>query len=320
MSRLNLTRYRILTDLPSLSAIEAGIRSHQAIPIDPAGTEERATGWCQHGDELNLRPDYRYGNCLVMDMRIESLKVPSKELKREVRKREAQEPTPPSRGRLREIKDVINMDLRKKIPSKISAVPMLWDIDRKRIYLMSQSPSARDSFLLLFAGTFAIPIDIEGPEAWGKVADDVQRGEFLTWLFWTAANFKPISSRPFQLMLGDKMRLAHGEAEIVVDSDLDQARRAVAEDYTVRELGLHFSIGERMWTATIDCALQLKGVALPAILGEGTEEETLERSELLAELDGMLEALYRSYIADRKDGLWSERLRQIKQWASAEKA
>jgi hypothetical protein len=305
--RLNLTRYSVLGDLPIQSALEAGIRAHHAVPIDPAGTDERAVGWCQHGDELNLHPDYRYGSCIVLDLRIESLRVPSKELKREVRKLQIAGSTMKSR----DLKEVVKADLRKKIPSKIVAIPMLWDVDRKRVYLMSQSPSARESFLLWFAVTFAIQIEMEEP----TTPEGAHRAEFLTWLFHLVATEKQTG---FAIMLGDKMRLAHGEAEIVIDSDMDQARRAVAEDYTVRELGLHFSVGDRMWTATIDCALQLKGVALPAILGEGTEEETLERAELLAELDGMIQSLYQRYLADRR-AAWTNTLYLIKRWASAEK-
>jgi hypothetical protein len=250
-ARLTLIRFRVLEPIKDqVSDFDQGIRAHHAVPIDPAGTEERAVGWCQHGDELNLYPDWRYGDAISMDMRIETLKMPGKELKRLVRQRrleiEKETGSPLAYGAQQELRDLKKLELRQRVPSKITSVPMLWDMDRRRIYLASQSGSVTESFLLLFANTFKVALDIEGSGAWGgeKLPLDVVRGEYLTWLLHKvsrgpATSLMAENDEEIQLLLGDKMRLAYGEASILVDSDPDTARRAVGEGYTVREIGLH---------------------------------------------------------------------------------
>lgn len=325
--RLTLTRYRILGTLPkTFNDFEKGIRAHTAVPISPEGTDERAIGWCQHGDELNLEPYYRFGDSVVLDMRIETLKVPPKELKREVRIRckaiEAEEKQPMSLTRKKELKDLKKIELRKRLPPKISLVPMLWDLDRKRLYVMTQSASALESFLRLFTDTFKTAIDVEGATAWGgdKLPAEARSWDFLTWLFYKISIDTPwgVDGQQVKIILGDKIRLGLGEAKIIIDSDAEQARRALATNYTVRELTMHIQIGEQMWSLSLDCDLQVRGVALPALLTEGPEEETIERASLLATMDSVLKRCYERYLDARLRDHWPDTIKAMQGWASVQ--
>lgn len=304
---MNLTRFAAKGTLPP--NVDRRIAAHTAVPIDPATTTDRAVGWCQHRDELNLRPVWNHNNIVLMDLRIETLKPPGKELKRLVRQRvaeleaELKEPLP--KFRKIEIRDVLKMDLRKKIPSKITTVPMLWDLNRNRVYLYTQSQSVIDSFLLVFSQTFEIATDIEGTLAWNDKADIHTGSTFLTWLFYKSSQNNGEWMLPgldrFTVQMGDKFLLGHGDAVAAFSGDADQARRSIAEGYRVRELPLCILIGDKMWMGTLNTALQWKGVKLPTILGETPEETAMETSELLAELDGMLRGMFAAFLETAVD-------------------
>lgn len=360
-AKMNLTRYRTFGKLPQnfYPLFEPAVRSHVAVPIKPDGTDERAIGWCEHGDELNLHPTWSYGGAVVLDLRIETLKVPSKELKRAVRVRrqelERERGEQLGKSALMELKDLIKADFRKKLPPKIATVPMLWDVDRQRVYVGSQNQSVLESFLKLFANTFKMALDIEGPEAWrrerfgsecggrllgeprleaAQAAENDEADEapsaamsfdqdFLTWLFYEAR--EPLSGswatlKSFILQVGDKVRLRSGEAQVIADSDLDTARRLLADNYSVRELPIILTTNERVWSGMLSSDLQWRGVSLPAILSEGVEEETLERIDLLATLDGILKSTYERYLDVRGDeDRWIAVQASIQNWARADR-
>ena len=214
---MNLTRFRAKGTLPSHA--DRRVQAHAAVPIQPETTTERETGWCQHGDELNLRPVWNHNNVVLMDLRIETMKAPGKELKRLVRQRVAdfeKEGEPVTSGKRREIRDVLKMDLRKKIPSKITTIPMLWHLAEDRLYLFTQSQSVIDSFIILFANTFEQSIDNEGLLSWCKDVDPMTGPTFLTWLFFRSSQNNGEWMLPgldrFTVQIGDKIRLGHGEA------------------------------------------------------------------------------------------------------------
>lgn len=285
---MNLTRYRVTTD-PTAN-FDRGVRAHVAVPIDPHGPEEKAVGWCQRGDELNLNPVWNHSGNVALDMRVETLKVPTKELKRLVRQNTSLDK--------REAKEFLRGDLRRKIPSKIKSVPMVWDLTRKIVYLGSQSTSDTEAFLGLFANTFGAVLEVD---AWG--ADE----GFLTWLFYAVVN-EQVSAT-----LDDKIRLGLGMGKLIVESDFEQARRAVGEGYTVRELPIWLTVGDKTWGVVLDCQQQYHSVKLPALLAEN-EEEVTEELALLEQLDGLVRSLWDRY-QKRDDGL----LARVKEWASAEK-
>ena len=261
---------------------EKPVAAHAAVPIDPNGTTEKATGWCQHGDELNLRPDYVHGAQIMMDMRTETLKAPPKELKRLLRIRvaemEKETGAPVPKSQVRELKELLARDLRQKVPSKMSSVPFLWDLDRKKLWFYSQTGSAVESFLLLFGRTFEVSLDTpQLPDA-----------EFLTWLLYRAA--QDTNFGHFTAVIGSKILLSSGEASMTVSGDIDATRRAIAENYSVRELPVEFTVGTKTYAATLTSSGHPKAVSLPTILDDTAE--ALETAQLLDDLDGFIAHAY----------------------------
>lgn len=283
---MHLTRF-LTQPLPRTPRFyEKHVAAHAAVPIDPHGTEEKAIGWCQHGDDLNLRPDYVHGAQILMDMRIETMKAPAKELKRLLRIRvaelEKETGAPVSKSKVRELKEVIARDLRQKVPSKMSSVPFLWDLDRKKLWLYSQSSGALESFLLLFSKTFDVGIDTP------KLPDE----QFLTWLLYRAALNADFGG--FTAVIGPKILLSSGEASITVDGDIDAARRAIAENYSVRELPIEFTVGTKTYAATLTRSGHPKAVSLPSILDDTAE--ALETAQLLDDLDRFVNMAYSIFV------------------------
>lgn len=283
---MNLTRYKVTSD-PTAN-FEKGVRAHVAVPIDPNLTEEKAVGWCARGDELNLQPTWNHSGNVALDMRVETLKVPTKELKRLVRLS--------SNTNKREAKEFLHGDLRRKIPSKIKAVPMVWDQQRKIVYFGSQSTSDTEAFLSLYANTFQASLEVD---RWGE-----DEG-FLTWLFYAVATEQATAT------LDDKIRLSKGEGSILVESDFDQARRAIVEGYTVRELPIWLTVGDKTWGCILDTMQQYRSVKLPALLSEN-EEEVTEELALLEQLDGLVRALWDRYQRAKGPDLTEK----VKAWAA----
>ena len=92
------------------------------------------------------------------------------------RELEAQRKEPLSASALRELKDMIVLDLRRRTPPKTRTVDMEWLLDEQRLYFFSHSKGSNETFLNLFAQTFNMSLDLEGPGFWATqlVADQEQ--------------------------------------------------------------------------------------------------------------------------------------------------
>jgi hypothetical protein len=103
---------------------------------------------------------------------MDTLKAPSAEVKRLVKVRqrelEAERKAPLSASALRELKDMIAMDLRRRTPVKTRTVWMVLDPDSNTVLLTSHSKSVNEAFLRMFAVTFIVPLDLAGPALWAR--------------------------------------------------------------------------------------------------------------------------------------------------------
>lgn len=197
-----LRRYRVLAAPPAdfRELYEKAVRAHTLIPLDPESgrAEEKSLGWCSLYDENDL--DLHFSKFFIdgrilLSLRVDTLKPPAAEVKRLLKQRqrelEAQRKEPLSASALRELKDMIVLDLRRRTPPKTRTVDMLWSLEEQRLYFFSHSKSFNEAFLGLFAQTFNIGIDLEGPGFWARVFAE---GEDLT---------KPLNrTRPTAELLG----------------------------------------------------------------------------------------------------------------------
>lgn len=177
-------RYRVLGDVTDdwRDAFERAICAHALVPLDPERNEEKSVGWAnaQDDQDTNLSASkWLIDRRVVLLLRIDTLKAPQAEVKRLLRIRqreiEAQRKEPLSTSALRELKEMIALDLRRRTPPKTRVATMVWDIDNQSILLDSHSKSVNEAFLTLFAHTFSIALDLEGPGYWAKQMVDAER-------------------------------------------------------------------------------------------------------------------------------------------------
>jgi hypothetical protein len=176
---MSLRRYRVMATPPSdfRELYEKGVRAHALLPLDPEShrAEEKSVGWCSVFDENDL--DLHFSKFFVdgrilLSLRMDTLKPPAAEVKRMLKLRqrelEAQRHEPLSASALRELKEMIVIDLRRRTPPKTRTVDMEWRIEEQQLYLFSHSKSVNEAFLRLFAETFNVGIDLEGPGVWAR--------------------------------------------------------------------------------------------------------------------------------------------------------
>ncbi len=177
-----LRRYRVLGAPPAdfQESYEKSVRAHALVPVDPSRNEDRSIGWCSLHDEgdleLSFSKFYLDGR-ILLSLRVDVLKPPAAQVKRLLQQRqrelEAQRHAPLSAGALRDLKAILVAELRQKTPPKTKTVDMIWETEAQRLYFFSHSKGLNETFVGLFAQTFNLPIDLEGPGFWAsQLAED----------------------------------------------------------------------------------------------------------------------------------------------------
>jgi len=180
-----LRRYRVLAAPPTdfRELYEKAVRAHALVPLNPESgrAEEKSIGWCSVFDENDLDLTFSkffVDGRIVLSLRIDTLKPPAAEVKRLLKQRqrelEAQRQEPLSASALRELKEMITVDLRRRTPPKSRTVDMLWQLEAQRLYFFSHSKSFNEAFLRLYAETFNLGIDVEGPSFWARELGDAE--------------------------------------------------------------------------------------------------------------------------------------------------
>lgn len=176
---ISTRRYRVLGRPPHdfADAFTAGVRAHTLVPLNPKKNprEEKSIGWCGAHDEddldLSLDKFYLDGR-IVLSLRVDVIKPPAKQVKRLLRQRQHEEEerrgASLSASALRELKEVITAELRQRTPPRVKTVDMVWRMDEQVLYFFSHSKGLNETFTDLFAQTFGLPIDIEGPGVWAQ--------------------------------------------------------------------------------------------------------------------------------------------------------
>ncbi len=159
---------------------EKSVRAHALVPVDPMRNEDRSVGWCSLHDENDLELDlgkFYLEQRILLSLRVDVLKPPAGQIKRLLQQRqrelEAQGHAPLTAGALRDLKAILVAELRQKTPPKTKTVDMVWELEAQRLYFFSHSKGLNETFIGLFAQTFNLPIDLEGPGFWAsQLADD----------------------------------------------------------------------------------------------------------------------------------------------------
>jgi hypothetical protein len=207
---ISVRRYAVLDPLPPepRKRFTKGARAHAFTPIDPKGEIDQSAGWVSilDGEDADLHPEKLFyvaagGEQLRITLRIDVLKPPPSEVRRQVNARarvlEAKEGRPATRRERRALKDEVARELRRRTLPRARTVDCVWDLDGRRLYLWSHAKRVNETFVDLFAKSFAVRIDVEGPSRWARAIADHRALEKLQptrelWAGW--GGVRPLNS------------------------------------------------------------------------------------------------------------------------------
>jgi recombination associated protein RdgC len=182
---ISVRRYAVLDPLPAdpRQKMTRGIRSHAFLPLDPAAEPDRSIGWVSILDsaDADLRADKLFfvapgGEHLRLALRIDVLKPPTSEVRRQLQSKlaahEAEHGRPATRREKGLFKDEIVRLLRKRAFPRVRVTDVVWDLDQRRLYFWSQSKSTNEAFVDLFVKSFGLRLEIEGSARWTRAAVD----------------------------------------------------------------------------------------------------------------------------------------------------
>ena len=180
---ISVRRYVVLDKLPAEARkkLTKGLRAHAFVPVDPRGDAERSVGWVDlhDGENAELSPELLFwngtdGEQLRVTLRIDVLKPPAAEVKRQtavrVAEREKAEDRALARREKQAIKDEVARQLRLRTLPRVRLPDVVWNLDTGVLWLWSQAKGVNEAFLELFAKSCALKLDIDGPARWVRDA------------------------------------------------------------------------------------------------------------------------------------------------------
>jgi DNA recombination-dependent growth factor C len=211
---ISVRRYRIVDPLPDgvRQKFVRGVRAHAFAPLDNKGDQERSVGWVSmlNHDDTDLRADKIFFVCaggeqLRLALRIDVLKPPPAEVRRQLQTRaaamEAEQGRPLSRREKSALKDEIVRLLRQRTLPRVRVVDVVWNVDSGRLYLWSQTKSVNELFIDQFVKSFGLRLEVEGPGHWTRSAAEkalLERLEPTRELWVGFAGLRPLSSSAAQ--------------------------------------------------------------------------------------------------------------------------
>ena len=162
--------------------------------------------------------------------------------------------------------------------------------------------------------------------------------EFLTWLLWRSEPGEPLlrgdelpsgGSDALTVLFAGRvvLRGLHGEvSELSAKGALapysEQVKRALDAGLLLHLARLRFTVGDRVWEATLDAEfLDVRSAKLPALLTEEEDDRISERLDLADQLSRMIDALVRSFLAVRASRRWKQDVvPAMKRWMQGEGA
>lgn len=182
---ISVRRYQVLDPLPAdpRQKLLRGARAHAFAPLDPKAEGDRAVGWVSIADheDAELRADKLFfvgagGEQLRAALRIDVLKPPPAEVRRQLRARvaakEAEEARPLRRSEKAALKEEVVRALRQRTLPRVRVVDVVWNLDTGRLYLWSQTKSVNEVFVDQFVRSFGLRLEVDGPTRWSRAAAD----------------------------------------------------------------------------------------------------------------------------------------------------
>jgi DNA recombination-dependent growth factor C len=185
---ISVRRYAVVDPLPAdvRRKFLKGLRAHAFLPLDPKGEVDRSSGWVSvlDADDTELSTEKVFfvaagGEQLRVSLRLDVLKPPGGELRRQANARvaakEAEEGRPLTKREKRALKEEVARTLRQRAFPRVRVMDLIWHLDAQRIYFWAQSKAANELLLDLFVKSFGLAIEPEGAARWVRATVDAKQ-------------------------------------------------------------------------------------------------------------------------------------------------
>lgn len=191
---------------PDAESFAAALAAQRFRTIESAASEETSIGWVSPGDPTGDsfdREDFDVENAIWLRVRIDKKKLPTVWLQIHRTEAERSRGKPMSARERKELRVDLERRLLPRILPSVQLIDVLWEPQRKLVFLFGSSNSLREEFQKLFVQTFAAILVEAGPHVLAHHAG-LSR-EALSYLEEVAPVRWPRSSseRPIELVVDD---------------------------------------------------------------------------------------------------------------------
>lgn len=195
---VSISRYKIEGQIPEnlVETVKEGLKKHRFPEIED-DTAEFMSGWTSFSNSFSAdfeTEKFQVMQYFIFSVRIDKKSVPSKAVRKHVaiesaRRLSDSDKTFLTKAEKKEIKEaVINM-LMARIPSKPDIYDVMWDMEKKEVWLLSGLKAAGEELETLFSKSFGLRIVRLFPYSMAELCCDLNPNEKDTFLKLTPTSF-----------------------------------------------------------------------------------------------------------------------------------
>ena len=363
-SSCSFTRFRVIEPVPDglWAEIPQLLKNGAFLDIDESA-ESQADGWVSFDDYLDTTwqagPPQK-GDYIAFSLRVDIRRIPAGvlrkhlvlALKREKAENEKNGKKFISRERRKELKELVQISLRRRFLPVPSEFNVIWNTANNEIWFASTQEKVIELFVQRFLATFELHIEQLTPSALalsmlGDAAeekihstdtpDESPNGmlgqDFLTWLWFRSAVvstfFLAGNAQPFQVSMEKRVtvtsfcgtdRETTSMATWVPGESLLEARVGLRRGKKVTSALIHLTKDDFGFDVSVKAAdFSLNGLKTPKIDKSDRDDDPdalfLEKVFLIETAVTLLDSLYRQFLGLRLDeGKWKKTTDEMMKW------
>ena len=365
-SSCSFTRFRVIDPVPDelWAEIPQLLKNGAFLDIDESA-ESQADGWVSFDDYLDTTwkagpPEI--GDFIAFSLRVDTRRIPAGvvrkhlilALKREKAENEKNGKKFISRDRRKELKELVQLFLRRRFLPVPGVFNVIWDTVNSEIWFASTQEKIIELFVQRFLATFelhieqltpsALALSMLGDAAEEKIhsadtSDESPDGmlgqDFLTWL-WFKSEDEPGFARnaagyPFLVSMEERVTVTgfHGfdrETTSVTSSVLEEARVGLHRGKKVSRALIHLSMGDYSADVSVKAAdfslnsMRAQKATTKTDISDGDDDPDAlfyEKTYFIEKTAKLLDALYRQFLVLRLDkDKWDKTTSEMQLWMS----
>ena len=362
-SSCSFTRFRVIDPVPDelWAEIPQLLKKGAILDIDET-TDSQADGWVSFDDYLDTTwqagPPQK-GAYMAFSLRLDIRRIPAGvvrkyldlALKREKAENEKNGKKFISRERRKELKELVQISLRRRFLPVPSEFNVIWNTANNEIWFASTQTKMLELFVQRFLATFKLHIEQLTPSALalsmlGDAAeekihstdtpDESPNGmlgqDFLTWLWFrsdvVSTFFLAGNAQPFQVSMEKRVTVTGGEGSerettsvsANIDSSLSEARLGLHRGKKVTRALIHLTKDDFGFDVSVKAAdFSLNSLKTPKIDKSDRDDDPdslfLEKVFLIETAVTLMDCLYRQFLGLRLDrDKWDKTTDEMQLW------